>query len=1331
MRARIAAAFALLALLLAAHAHADDTGRIPLVTDPAQVFVEPIVAKPDYLTPIVDPVFGGKIHRISADTGTPLAPLPRGIWSTEARHHYFADQPWNSDGTLIALQNKSDPSFLLLDGETYEPRYGRCPDYSGDDRWHPSKAHPHERITVNGSELMWFDVTQCVKTRSWTLPFPVEDFGSGTGNPSADGRFIALGDTDRVFVVDMDPQPPFAPWPAVRIGPVFRIAHCDTGGDCLASWSSVSPSGKYVVVSYNGHPRVLDVDPQTLALSSHAMPASAPRCFGEAEQGFIYDLSAVDFARNPFDGDQDVLIGQEHCGNRGKLLGSELVGGVVMVRLADGAVSSLTDPTNEAYVQGVSARNDQRPGWVYVSYYQQPGKRFSDEVVAVKMDGSGEVERLAHKHSNYASCYRCTPHPVPSRDGRRVLFASNWYKDCLPCGTKKAIGTYVADFRSPDTTTTTNHPPQGTILEPADNLRLVVGDTLHLAGTATDPDGDLALTYDWELDGAAPDQYGANPDPIVLTRVGAFAITLIVRDVSGLADPTPPRRVITVSEPPVVNRAPNGTIVLPAGNVTITAGDSVVLAATGSDPDGNLPLSYHWTFAAGASDEFGDRPAPVRFLQTGTFKISLIVSDALGLADPKPATRVVYVKAAPPPPPPPPPPGGAHEVHWTISGPRAVTLDWAAGGDFVRFGRDTAYGGQVQAIVPTPKPFSSAGPFREARIDGLEPDAVYHYSIGATGPDHTFRTAPVPGSTDFDVYVAADVGSSSSYKEVPVLQSLIAADLPRFTLMVGDLSYGNAHGQKAVGIHFDDMMPWSQDAAYMPAWGNHEWDSPSSDDLRNYKGRFDLPNPQTSPGSPAVSCCSEDWYWFDYGNVRFIAYPEPWVGALADWKTRAQGLMSQAQLDPKIEFIVTFGHRPPYSSGHHPGLTSLKSIVDALGAAYPKYVLNLSGHSHDYERTNPQFGVTHLVAGGGGGGLETDSKNGCLWRGGCPAPSYVAARAMHHSVVKLHFGPDRIEGWAICGPPSAGKNDMTCTLGAPLDHFVIASRSDTSSTPAPTDSVLANLSFESSLAGIGVAGRATMARSGPGVDDDYCAEYASDTTVAFGLTDAPNLVTSTTAAGVRYRYTAWVRAASAHGKARVRVREYQGATQIASATSADTPVTGEWTQVALDYTTTRKGTALDLAVLYDPSGYESRFQVDDITASLLAPAAPALAEAAPLGRDVTKWDDDDLEDGGGAGTLGQRLAVLKFESRLFPSPFRDRSLLSFTTTRRGLARVVLYDVSGRVVRTLADESDLGPGRHEITLDGSDGRGGRLAPGLYLYRVHASEGILGGRCVILP
>jgi hypothetical protein len=382
------------------------------------------------------------------------------------------------------------------------------------------------------------------------------------------------------------------------------------------------------------------------------------------------------------------------------------------------------------------------------------------------------------------------------------------------------------------------------------------------------------------------------------------------------------------------------------------------------------------------------------------------------------------------------------EIHWTMTGPGSVTVDWRGASSTLSYGLTTAYGQTATASTPSPLPFSSPGPFWEARITGLTPGAVYHYSI-AGGPDHVFHPLLPAGST-FTVYVEGDVGDTSSYSRVGPVQSLIAAGAPSFVLVVGDLTYANPNGQATADNHFNNVMKWSLDAAYMPAWGNHEWDVDTDDDFRNYKGRFDLPNPQTSPGAPSAGCCGEDWYWFDCGNVRFIAYPEPFSGAWSDWNTNAIALMDAAQANPAIRFIVTFGHRPAYSSGSHPGSPTLVGYLDALGASHSKYILNLNGHSHDYERTYPQSGVTHVTVGIGGSALE-ESDGSCLWGGGCPAPAYSAFRAFHHGVLRLTFTPTGILGEAICGPPGdtgSNKNDITCSPGNIFDSFSFGSGLD-------------------------------------------------------------------------------------------------------------------------------------------------------------------------------------------------------------------------------------------------------------------------------------------------
>ncbi|HEY6866541.1 MAG TPA: T9SS type A sorting domain-containing protein, partial [Candidatus Eisenbacteria bacterium] len=199
-----------------------------------------------------------------------------------------------------------------------------------------------------------------------------------------------------------------------------------------------------------------------------------------------------------------------------------------------------------------------------------------------------------------------------------------------------------------------------------------------------------------------------------------------------------------------------------------------------------------------------------------------------------------------------------------------------------------------------------------------------------------------------------------------------------------------------------------------------------------------------------------DWYWFDYGNTRFIAIPDPYTygagGPWANWNTKVGPIMDQAQADPAIHFIVTFGHRPTYSSGNYaPGDLTLRAYLDALGASHGKYVLDLAGHSHNYERSYPQSHVVHVTAGVGGANVEGTGNVTCLWNGGCPAPSWSAYRAMHHATVKLRFTATAIEGQVLCGPDTSTPSnltDITCTVGSLIDTFTVYDPA-VLSTPAP------------------------------------------------------------------------------------------------------------------------------------------------------------------------------------------------------------------------------------------------------------------------------------------
>lgn len=92
----------------------------------------------------------------------------------------------------------------------------------------------------------------------------------------------------------------------------------------------------------------------------------------------------------------------------------------------------------------------------------------------------------------------------------------------------------------------------------------------------------------------------------------------------------------------LTNLPPDSTI-SPSSNLTVSLGEAIEFSSQGSDPDGNLPLTYTWTFGGGAPNSTEQNPGSVIFSQIGTFTVQLQVTDSLGLADPTPATIVVTV----------------------------------------------------------------------------------------------------------------------------------------------------------------------------------------------------------------------------------------------------------------------------------------------------------------------------------------------------------------------------------------------------------------------------------------------------------------------------------------------------------------------------------------------------------------------------------------------------------------------------------------------------------------------------------------------------------------
>lgn len=69
----------------------------------------------------------------------------------------------------------------------------------------------------------------------------------------------------------------------------------------------------------------------------------------------------------------------------------------------------------------------------------------------------------------------------------------------------------------------------------------------------------------------------------------------------------------------------------------------------------------------------------------------------------------------------------------------------------------------------------------------------------------------------------------------------------------------------------------------------------------------------------------------------------------------------------------------------------------------------------------------------------------------------------------------------------------------------------------------------------------------------------------------------------------------------------------------------------------------------------------------------------------------------------------------FPNPFNPRTTIRYDLPAAGPVRLSVFDVAGRLVRTLVDES-LTPGNHEAAWDGRDASGRETGSGSYLARL---------------
>lgn len=224
---------------------------------------------------------------------------------------------------------------------------------------------------------------------------------------------------------------------------------------------SVSASGKYIVSNGCWESYVRCTDPSYRGLNGDRSlilyRATGNSIYFFSEYG---RPSHFDFAID--DTSADVIVGVSKCGatSQSDSTCNSETGAVIKRRLDNGLVTRLTPSVigdRGGLASHISTRNTQRPGWAYASYQRAektgPGAwgPYFDEVVAIPLNGSQKVERLVRTFNtsgveavnNDDFDYWAGTQAVPSPDGRRVLFTSNFGR-LNSSGSIGSTGEYVA-----------------------------------------------------------------------------------------------------------------------------------------------------------------------------------------------------------------------------------------------------------------------------------------------------------------------------------------------------------------------------------------------------------------------------------------------------------------------------------------------------------------------------------------------------------------------------------------------------------------------------------------------------------------------------------------------------------------------------------------------------------------------------------------------------------------------------------------------------------------------------------------------------------------------
>jgi 3',5'-cyclic AMP phosphodiesterase CpdA len=223
---------------------------------------------------------------------------------------------------------------------------------------------------------------------------------------------------------------------------------------------------------------------------------------------------------------------------------------------------------------------------------------------------------------------------------------------------------------------------------------------------------------------------------------------------------------------------------------------------------------------------------------------------------------------------------------------------------------------------------------------GAPAEAAYHAGSDTPAPLLRFTVAGDVGTGDDEEYETA-AAMTRLLREGPI----------DGFILLGDNVYPDGDPElldETVFIPFGSLL--YSGTELLPILGNH--------DVENGNG----------PGQIETLGMPGRWYSHEFDDLLFIGLDST---SPTDPQQRLWLENTLAASTAKWKIVAT--HHPPYSAGHrgsdHPSRETFVPIFEKYDVD-----LVLSGHDHDYQRSNVLNGVTYVVSGGGGKIRPTSSE---------------------------------------------------------------------------------------------------------------------------------------------------------------------------------------------------------------------------------------------------------------------------------------------------------------------------------------------------------------------